>query len=296
MIEIRNVTKTFDKVTASNHLNMELDTGIYGLVGENGAGKSTLLRLIANVIKQDEGEILIDGKPNDTKEAKEKIFFLSDDPYVKPYQTIPSILSFYKSFYDIDVEKFERIINSCNLSKSRRVSTFSKGMKRQLFIAIALSIRCRYLFMDEAFDGLDPLIMSKIKDYILALKEEGKCVVIASHNINTLNQIADRVLLLCKGTLSRNGSVEDMAYELRKYQIAATTPLTMDKIQNLGYDVVSFKKIGSIYHIVLKSDDTFPEKCEKEYHPMILEEIPLDPEEIMMLNMMMAKKEVEAHE
>jgi ABC-2 type transport system ATP-binding protein len=295
MIEIKNITKKFENVVASNNLCMNLESGIYGLVGENGAGKSTLLRLIANVIYPNEGEILIDGIPNEKKEAKEKIFFLPDDPYVKPSQTIVSIYDFYESFYDIDKDKFMRIIRSCNLDVTRKVSTFSKGMKRQVFIALALSIRCKYLLMDEAFDGLDPLIMSKIKDNILNLKEEGKCVIIASHNINTLNQIADRILLLCKGSLSKNGEVEDMAFELRKYQIATESPLTKDSIDNLGFHVVSFKKIGSIYHVVIQSSDEFVNKFTETYHPLILEEIALDPEEVVMLNMMMAKED-KAHE
>ncbi len=190
----------------------------------------------------------------------------------------------------MDKDKFMKIIRSCNLDTNRKVSTFSKGMKRQLFIALALSVRCRYLLMDEAFDGLDPLIMSKIKDNILNLKEEGKCVIIASHNINTLNQIADRVLLLYKGSLSKDGNVEDMAFELRKYQIATSVPLSKDNVDNLGYHVVSFKKVGSIYHVVIESKDDFMNKFTEAFHPMILEEIALDPEEVVMLNMMMAKE------
>ncbi len=95
MIEIKNVTKRFDSVVASNNLTIQLKSGIYGLVGENGAGKSTLLRLIANVIYPDEGEILIDGIPNEQKEAKQKIFFLPDDPFVRPGQTINSVYDFY---------------------------------------------------------------------------------------------------------------------------------------------------------------------------------------------------------
>ena len=105
MIEIKNLTKVFDSVVASNRLTLTIDKGIYGLVGENGAGKSTLFRLISNVIHQDAGEILIDGIPNTEKEAKEKIFFLPDNPYIKPFQPIPAIINFYKSFYEIDEKK-----------------------------------------------------------------------------------------------------------------------------------------------------------------------------------------------
>lgn len=297
MIEIKNLVKNFDEIKACNNLSLNLENGIYGLVGENGAGKSTLFRLISNVITQDNGEILIDGIPNTKKEAKEKIFFLPNDPYVKPNQTIPNIFDFYKTFYDIDKEKFDSIIASCNLSTTRKVSTFSKGMKRQLFIAVALSIKCKYLLLDEAFDGLDPLIMSNIKEQILKLKdEENKCTIIASHNINTLNQIVDKVLLLYKGSLQKNEEIEDMACELSKYQIVTKTPILKSQLEQLGFEVVSLKKIGSIYHLVIKSKEGFKEAFTKKYQPILFEEIPLDPEEIVMLNMMMAKKEHDNHE
>lgn len=294
MIEIKHLTKKFDSVIASNNLSFTIDKGIYGLVGENGAGKSTLFRLISNVITQDDGEILIDGIPNSEKEAKEKIFFLPDNPYIKPFQVIPSILDFYKAFYDIDEQKFYSLLKSFDLPINRRVDGFSKGMKRQLFIAIALSIKAKYLLLDEAFDGLDPLVMYKIKEMILYKRDEDQpTIIIASHNINSLNQIADKILLLCKGTLAKEKAVEDMAFEMVKYQLAFKDhELTEKDIFDLGFDLINMKKIGSIYYVVMKNNPDFKEKMIEAYHPLIIEEIPLDAEEIITMDMMSARKEV----
>ncbi len=293
MIEIKNLTKKFDSVTASNNLSLTIEKGIYGLVGENGAGKSTLFRLIANVIYQDSGEILIDGIPNSEKEAKEKVFFLPDNPYIKPFQAIPSILNFYKSFYEIDEERFYSLIKSFDLPLNRRVDGFSKGMKRQLFIAIALSIKAKYLLLDEAFDGLDPLVMHKIKEMILYKHDEDQpTIIIASHNINSLNQIADKILLLCKGSLAKEETIEDMAYEMVKYQLAFKDhDLTKEEMIALGFDVINMRKIGSIYYVVIRNNPDFKEKMNEIYHPLIIEEIPLDAEEIITMGMISARKE-----
>lgn len=292
MIEIKDVTKTFEKKTiATNHLSVNIDKGIIGLVGENGAGKSTLFRLIANVIYPDEGEILIDSIPNCKKEAKEKIFYLPDDPFVKSSNTIDSIFDFYNSFYTIDKTRFDNLINTFGLPKNRKVLGFSKGMRRQLFIAVSLSIKADYLLLDEAFDGLDPLIMERIKSDIFDSKEERKAIIIASHNISALNQLADKVLLLSKGRLMKDGSVEDLAKSLVKYQIAIDGEFTRNELNAAGFHVVSIKKLGSIYHLVVYQDERFIPYMKETYKPKIMEEIPLDPEEIVTLNMLDAKGE-----
>ncbi len=295
MIEIKNLTKKFDSVTAANNLSLTIGKGIYGLVGENGAGKSTLFRLICNVINQDSGEILIDGIDNSQKEAKEKVFFLPDNPYIKPFQAIPSILYFYKSFYDIDENRFYSLIQAFDLPLNLRVDGFSKGMKRQLFIAIALSIKAKYILLDEAFDGLDPLVMQKIKEMILYKQDEEKpTIIIASHNISSLNQIADRILLLCKGKLAQEKSIEDMAFEMVKYQVAVNKKaLTEKDITDLGFELINLRRIGSIDYIVIKSNPDFKKKMNDAFHPVIIEEIPLDAEEIITLDMMAARKETQ---
>ena len=171
-------------------------------------------------------------------------------------------------------------------------------MKRRLFIAISLSINTKYILLDEAFDGLDPLVLSTIKDEILKLKEENKVVIIASHNINTLNLLADRIIILYKGKLQKDGTSEDLASELIKYQLVIKDKnITEDELSSLGINIVNFKKIGSIYHIVIKQNKTdFVSLITNKYNKLILEEVPLDSEEIIMLNMMASRKEDSIHE
>ena len=164
MIEIKNLVKKYDETLAINDLNITFKEGIYGLVGHNGAGKSTLLRIISNVVYKTSGTITVNGHDSKTKEARDNIFFLPDYPYSKGNMDIDQMYKFYSIFYDIDKDNFYRLINEFELPLKRRISTFSKGMRRQAFIALSLSMNRNVILMDEPFDGLDPLVLIKIKE------------------------------------------------------------------------------------------------------------------------------------
>ena len=142
MIEIKNLTKRFPPdVIAVNNLTLNIDKGVNGLIGENGAGKSTLLRLISDVYVKDEGEITIGGNKNDSDIARNNLFFLSDNPYYSGNGTAESNMQVYASLFDLDESVFKKMMAKLSLPLDRRVSTFSKGMRRQLFLCIALSMK-----------------------------------------------------------------------------------------------------------------------------------------------------------
>ena len=132
MIELKNVSKIFGDVKAVDNICLAIrNNTVMGLLGTNGAGKSTLLRMMAGVLKPDDGEILIDNIPVwNNPEAKGKFFYISDDQYYFPNSTPKEFGSFYKTYYPaFDEERFHLLLEKIDLPADRKIRTFSKGMK-----------------------------------------------------------------------------------------------------------------------------------------------------------------------
>ncbi|MBQ7250018.1 MAG: ABC transporter ATP-binding protein [Bacilli bacterium] len=290
MIEISGLTKRFGDLRAVDNLTLAFRPGVTGLVGENGAGKSTLFRCIAGIYTNIEGSILVGGQPASDIEAKKSLFFLSDTPYFPHGASPKGIANFYKGIAPLNEGRFFELLNTFGLPLERGIGTYSKGMRRQLFIALALAMECEYLLMDEAFDGLDPLVVEKIKGEIIQAGEAGRTVVLSSHNIPVLERLADRFVLLHKGKLGKEGESEDIGTEFVKFQGVFKCALTAEMLEGLGFEVVSFKKVGSVSHFVLLDKEGIEERINKAYEPMFLERIPIDPDELLVLEMMLAEK------
>lgn len=289
MIVINNLVKTFGPVRAVDDLSLTINPGINGLVGENGAGKSTLLRLIADVYDLDSGRIYIDQIKHDEVEAKKTLFFLSDDPYAPKNSTIMQVYNFYSTLFDLDKTKFLGTMKKLSLPTDRKISTFSKGMRRQFFIAMALSSKSKYILLDEAFDGLDPLVLDTIKQEIIA-DAETKTYLLSSHNISCLERLCDNFILLSKGRCEKNDNIEHLGESFVKYQILIKGEITKESLEDLGLKVLSFKKVGSIANVVFY--DNIDEKIVKNHFQVILlEKIPIDPDELIALEMLAARKE-----
>lgn len=291
MIEITNLSKSFGTTKAVDSLNLKLEAGITGLVGQNGAGKSTLLRLISGVYHPDDGYVSIDGSPSTSVKAKADVFFLSDDPYAPKGANIEATLDFYLGLFDIDVPTFKRLIEKFNLPLNRPVQTFSKGMKRQVFVALALSMKAKHLLLDEAFDGLDPLVVDTIKNEIINSAASGKVIVISSHNILALQRLVDRFVILSKGKVAKEDATEDIGTELIKLQAVFKEPVSQEKLAELGYRVVSYRLVGSVTHFVLLANQSVIDVVKERFNPVFIEPVQLDPEEVVALEMLIAKED-----
>ena len=285
MIQIEHLTKRFGKVVAVNNFTLNIDKGLIGLVGENGAGKSTLLRLISDVYDPDEGKVFIDGESNKSITAKKKVFFLSDKPYVPVNTTVKEVFKLYSALFDMDEEYFNKAMSRLSLPTNRKVSTFSKGMQRQFFIVMALSANVDILLMDEAFDGLDPLVLEIIRQEIIS-RGEGKTFILSSHNMTSLEKLCSSFIILSKGRLAKDGNAEDLGENMVKYQILFKSPVSKEELES-KYDIVSFKKVGSIVHLVTRGE--IESDIKSEYKPILIEPVAIDPDELIVLQMMDAK-------
>lgn len=284
MIKINNLSKTFTKKTVLRNLNLEIKDGsIFGLIGINGAGKSTLLRLLSGVLKADSGEILFDGiNIFDNVNVKKDIFFLPDEPYYSSNSTAKNIVDFYSTFYDLNKLKFYDIISKFKLDINHTIKNYSKGMKRQLFIAIAFAIAPKYLFLDEAFDGLDPLARLIFKRELNELIAEKKItVIISSHSLRELEDICDSYGLLDGGNISYTGFIEDHKSIYHKYQLAFINEL--ERKDFVDINIVSFNRIGRIVKLIAKGEEAEIDERLKKYNPLIIDKINIDFEELFII-------------
>lgn len=204
MIEICNLTKKFEHFICLDHVSMTIRSGaIYGLAGENGAGKSTLLRLIAGIYRADEGEIRIDGEKIPSVAAKQKIFYLSDNPYYEQNATPLSIGDFYKTFYPgFAMEEYRYLLEQFGLEEGALTDTFSKGMKKQMFIGAAICANTEYILCDEVSDGLDPGIRSTVNELLKHAAAEGnRTILMVSHYPQELEKICSEKGYLHRGRI-----------------------------------------------------------------------------------------------
>lgn len=222
MIEAKGLTKNFGNIRAVRDVSVTIREGaVFGLIGTNGAGKSTVLRMMAGVLKPEEGIVLVDNMPvYDNMHAKARLFFIADEPYFFTNATPKDMERYYSSVYrDFDREGFYRYLEGFGLEKKRKISTFSKGMKKQLAILLGLCARTKYLYCDETFDGLDPVMRQGVKSIFAKEMEEREFTpVIASHNLRELEDICDHVGLLHEGGVLLSKDLEEMKCNIQKVQ------------------------------------------------------------------------------
>ena len=203
MIKIRGLVKNFETACALDRISLDIqDGGMFGLLGTNGAGKSTLLRILAGILEPDEGEIFIDGDGNPADPScKENIFYLPDDPYYFPNASMGDMVRFYSRLYPgMDGEGAAAMAESLHLDMNIPLRTFSKGMKRQAFLILALCSGTKYLLCDEVFDGLDPVVTEVMKNlFRQEMKERALTVVVASHKLNDLEDLCGNIVILHRG-------------------------------------------------------------------------------------------------
>ena len=287
MIEIKNLSKSYDKKKVLDNLNCNIkENSIYGLVGANGAGKSTLLRLINGILISDNGTIKVDGETiTDNEQLKQNMVFVPDDLFFYPNYSLNDMAKFYQALYkNFDMPYLKELATNLKLDLNSKIISFSKGMKRQCALILALSTHANYMFFDETFDGVDPVIRNYFKKIIATQMSNDKTTIImTSHNLRELEDICDNLGLLYNGGILFESDIDSLKTNMYKVQISLKNDFSKDSFSNL--DILSFKKIGSIATIIIKGDkDTSKSELEK-LHPVILDFLPLTLEEVFIYEM-----------
>ncbi len=287
MIEFKNATKKFDEKTAVNNVNLTIPTGsCFGLLGSNGAGKSTMLRMISGVYEANSGEVLVDGKKiYNNNEVKERIFFINDETIQFTSMTLKELKNFFKPYYpNFSEEIFEKLNSVLKLPEKRKLTTFSKGMKRQAVVIVGLACQTDYIMLDEAFDGLDPTMRIIVKRMIIdAMAERNLTAIISSHNLMEMSELCDTVALLHNGEIVYSNEVGD--HDIFKIQTSFKQEVTMEMLESKGINVLHFDVKGSVYNIIAKGNaDEILQKV-NEFNPAFVDTVDLTLDEIFVYEM-----------
>ena len=280
MIESRGVCKRFGSMAALAEVTAHIPKGaIYGLVGPNGSGKTTLLKTIAGIYRPDAGEALAAGQPVwEAPAVKGKIFFLPDNLWFLPGSTLEEMAALYQGVYPgFDREEYRQLLGVFPLEEKQRLSRFSKGMRRQAGLILALSCRTPCLLLDEAFDGLDPMVRQKARKLLIReVESRGLTVAIASHNLRELEDLCDRVGLLYQGSLVLERELDDLRESFSKVQGAFPEPVDWD---NTGLAILRREERGNLTSLLVRGR---PEEIVKQLEglrPLFVEALPLTLEE-----------------
>ena len=283
MIEIKGLVKAYEKnKPVLKGLNVTIAEGsVFGLVGINGAGKSTLLRVLSGVMKADEGQVLVDGEEvYENEQAKGKMFFLPDDPFYTSNVTAEGLADMYRAVYDLDMFTFRNRLAQFALPPNKPIRNFSKGMKRQVFVCLALAIAPKYLLLDEAFDGLDPLARLTFKKCVVELVEEkGTTVIISSHSLRELEDLCDSYGILDHGEMTCSGELATDIGKVYKFQAAFDRTVSQEE---LGFTCMAFEQTGKVVRFITREEKEIVLERLALLNPIFVEEIEMDFEELFI--------------
>jgi ABC-2 type transport system ATP-binding protein len=231
------------KVRALSELNLTIDEGtIFGLLGPNGAGKTTLVKLLLEIIFPTFGTAKLLEEEVSNYHLKKKVGYLPENHKYPPYLTGGDVLKYFGKLSGGDGNKLEKktdeFLDLVKLSKWKKakVRTYSKGMLQRLGLAQALINDPEILFLDEPTDGVDPIGRKEIRDILLELKTQSKTIFLNSHLLSEVEMITDRVGILNKGKLLREGTVKELTETREEYKVSlvdASLDLTKYSIENM---------------------------------------------------------------
>jgi ABC-2 type transport system ATP-binding protein len=222
-VEIEHLTKVFkipmrrEHVVAVRDLSIKVEPGeVYGLLGPNGSGKSTTLKVVLGLVSPTRGKTKVFGEDSALVRSRKDVGFLPENPYFYKFLTGAETVRFFGKLSGLGgaalEKRVEELLDLVGLTEAagRRVRSYSKGMLQRVGLAQALVQDPGLLVLDEPTAGVDPVGSREIRDLILALKARGKTILLCSHLLSQVQEICDRVGILARGQLVREGRVEDL--------------------------------------------------------------------------------------
>ena len=287
MIKVKEVSKNFEDFVALDNITCNISDGcIYGMVGSNGAGKSTFLRVLAGIYKPEKGEAYIDDAPiYENPKIKENVVLVADELFFLPGANMNKMAKLYVSIYEkFDWERFNKLTELFELNPAKPIGNFSKGMKRQAAIILALSTRAKYMFFDETFDGLDPVMRNLVKKLICGdVADNNATVIVTSHSLRELEDLCDHLSLLHKGGLVLDSDVFELKTSQFKVQVAFKDDFDESKFE--GIRITRYRQEGSVANMIVSGDREQTIDIINAMNPVVFDVLPLTLEEVFTYEM-----------
>ncbi|EAD2031167.1 ABC transporter ATP-binding protein [Listeria monocytogenes] len=285
-MKIRNLTKKMDDNLVLKDVSFDLKAGeITALIGRNGVGKTTLFSTMTGIYLPDEGDVFLDEESIfKHPEVKQQLFFLEDNMNHFNTYSVQTVVKIYRQIYPtFDEAFFSELMQRFELPMKAKLMSFSKGRKALFFIILAFSVNVRFLLLDEPMDGLDIIIKKQILAIIKdTVKKRGTSVVIASHRLEELEAIADRVIVLKGASVEFDYYLEDMRTDAVKIQVAFKTKKIPNFVKN---NAQLLYRNGRIYTLlVTKNASSFLAELRLE-EPVLLEEMSISIEDIFTVHL-----------
>ena len=278
-LTIDNINKKFSKKIVLNNVSFTVSTGeIIALIGRNGSGKTTLLKILSGIYSQDSGEIGIEGVNN--KNIKKQLIYIPDRFDYFKNSKIKRVCEFYKLAYEnFDEQYFKTEIENVKLSLTSRLSELSKGQLTIFSLILGISCRTKFIFLDEPLDGIDVINTKVITNYILDAQSDGIGLLISSHQLNTLENISDKVVYLDDGV---GVSEEVNKDEYSKYQLVYQEKISEELRRNPDVKIIS--NIGRVYVVIMRGSYDATHDIIQDENLLQYDKLPIALEDIFLLN------------
>lgn len=285
MLELKSITKSFRDFKVLEDINITARPGeIYGLVGSNGCGKTTLLKHILQIYRQDSGELYYKGEVvKEDSELFKDFYYVQDDLFFPFGSTLRTLFEYEKMFYEnMSEEKFNKLIKFFSIDSDKKLSTMSKGQKKQAAFVLAMAANPKVLLLDEIVDGLDAVVRRKFWNVLIKeVQENNMIVIISSHALKELDNISDRVGIMHQGKIIKEENMESLRDNLKRIQFAVEGDY--EDIQGENFRVLKTVKIGSVYFVTLEGNtEEFEKALREKYKVLIFSELAMNLEEIFI--------------
>lgn len=256
VLETRDLRKNYRRIEALCGVSLSVQPGeIYGLLGQNGAGKTTLVKILLGITRGWHGEARLLGEPAGTARVRRRVGYLPEDHRFPEYHTGYSLLDFYGQLLGVPRHtrrsRIPEMLETVGLRDrmNTKIRGYSKGMKQRLGIAQALMHEPDFVFLDEPTDGVDPLGRRHIRELLQHLKARGCTIFLNSHLLGEVELICDRVGILQRGRMVREGSIADLTQQQGFFviRLAPGQEMPVAELGALGFQVAALGNRWDVY-------------------------------------------------